>query len=120
MPTLLVVLIVAGVAPLLAIRDYTHAEHGRVAATAIGPDGLAPADHVAMVAAVQPFVSGGISTTVNLPSTPPSTPSRTSWWTLVVRPEVHDGVPPGLQAHPATRHRHCRSRDVAAPSRHAA
>jgi ribonucleoside-diphosphate reductase alpha chain len=35
--------------------------------TAIGPDALGPAAHVAMVAAVQPFVSGGIAKTVNLP-----------------------------------------------------
>ena len=34
-------------------------EHGNV---------LSPADHVEMVAAVQPFVSGGISKTVNLPN----------------------------------------------------
>jgi ribonucleoside-diphosphate reductase alpha chain len=42
-------------------------EHLPVVATAVGPNAIAPAAHVAMVAAVQPFLSGGISTTVNLP-----------------------------------------------------
>jgi ribonucleoside-diphosphate reductase alpha chain len=40
----------------------------QVVATAVGPGALSAAAHVAMVAAVQPFVSGGISTTVNLPA----------------------------------------------------
>jgi ribonucleoside-diphosphate reductase alpha chain len=51
----------------LADALQLHPEHRPVVATAIGPNALAPAAHVAMVAAVQPFVSGGISTTVNLP-----------------------------------------------------
>ena len=37
-------------------------------ATAIGSNTIPPAGHVAMVAAVQPFLSGGVSTTVNLPA----------------------------------------------------
>ena len=38
-------------------------------AAAVGPNAIAPAAHVAMVAAVQPFLSGGVSTTVNVPET---------------------------------------------------
>ena len=38
-------------------------------ATAVGDNALSPEAHVSMVARVQPHVSGGISKTVNLPST---------------------------------------------------
>jgi ribonucleoside-diphosphate reductase alpha chain len=45
-------------------------EHDRaVLATAAGEWPLEPAAHVRMMAAVQPFLSGGISKTVNMPST---------------------------------------------------
>ena len=42
-------------------------EHREVFACSVGPGAIAPAGHVAMMAAVQPFLSGGISKTVNLP-----------------------------------------------------
>ena len=45
----------------------TH--HKMVFQTAIGDNSLDPIAHVKMLAAVQPFVSGGISKTVNLPAT---------------------------------------------------
>jgi ribonucleoside-diphosphate reductase alpha chain len=40
-----------------------------VFATAIGTNAILPAGHLKMMAAVQPFISGAISKTVNLPST---------------------------------------------------
>jgi ribonucleoside-diphosphate reductase alpha chain len=43
-------------------------EERRVFQTATGPDPLAPIAHLQMVAAVQPFLSGGVSKTVPLPS----------------------------------------------------
>ena len=64
-------------------RLSTHAlDHGHLTAdapglrpheavvfqTASGPDALPPAAHLRMVAAVQPFLSGGVSKTINLPS----------------------------------------------------
>ncbi|MGZ6667574.1 MAG: adenosylcobalamin-dependent ribonucleoside-diphosphate reductase [Solirubrobacteraceae bacterium] len=49
-------------APALAQDEAT------VFQTATGPDPLSPAAHLAMVAAVQPFVSGGVSKTLNLPA----------------------------------------------------
>ncbi len=50
---------------------------GAVAQTASGPDAVAVAAHLGMVAAAQPLVSGGVSKTLNLPgaavrSPPPS------------------------------------------------
>lgn len=44
-------------------------EHLPVFATAIGKHTITPEGHLAMMAAVQPFLSGAISKTVNLPST---------------------------------------------------
>jgi|MudIll2142460700_1097286.scaffolds.fasta_scaffold00083_17 ribonucleoside-diphosphate reductase alpha chain len=44
-------------------------EHRPVFATAIGTNTIAPAGHVNMLAAVQPFLSGGISKTINVPQT---------------------------------------------------
>ncbi len=43
-------------------------EHVAVFATAIGKNAIAPMGHVKMVAAIQPFLSGGVSKTVNLPA----------------------------------------------------
>lgn len=43
--------------------------HLPVFATAVGPTALRPEAHVDMVAAIQPFLSGAASKTVNLPST---------------------------------------------------
>ena len=42
-------------------------EHRKVFQTAIGDDPIAPKAHIDMMAAVQPFLSGGISKTVNVP-----------------------------------------------------
>ena len=42
--------------------------HRQVFQTALGPDPIAPSGHLRMVGAVQPFVSGGISKTVNVPA----------------------------------------------------
>jgi ribonucleoside-diphosphate reductase alpha chain len=44
------------------------AAHRRVFQTAVGPDPVSASGHLRMVAAVQPFVSGGVSKTVNVPS----------------------------------------------------
>tara|TARA_R110000868_G_scaffold163614_9_gene395884 strand:- start:112 stop:1164 length:1053 start_codon:yes stop_codon:yes gene_type:complete len=43
-------------------------EHYRVFQTAIGANALAPLAHLKMVAACTPYVSGGISKTINLPN----------------------------------------------------
>ena len=43
-------------------------KHGPVFAQALGPYALRPEAHVDMMAAVQPFLSGGISKTVNMPN----------------------------------------------------
>ena len=43
-------------------------EHAGVFATAVGTNAVSPLGHVQMVAAVQPFLSGGVSKTVNLPA----------------------------------------------------
>jgi ribonucleoside-diphosphate reductase alpha chain len=42
--------------------------HKKVFQTAVGADSIAPIAHLKMMAAVQPFVSGAISKTINLPS----------------------------------------------------
>ena len=42
-------------------------EHGAVFSCSIGEDAISPQGHIAMMAACQPFVSGAISKTVNLP-----------------------------------------------------
>ncbi|MCL4449602.1 MAG: adenosylcobalamin-dependent ribonucleoside-diphosphate reductase [Actinobacteria bacterium] len=44
-------------------------EHRRVFACSMGEDAIDYMGHVKMMAAVQPFISGGISKTVNMPST---------------------------------------------------
>ena len=46
---------------------HLAAEHLPVFACSMGEGAIAPSGHVAMMAAVQPFLSGGISKTVNLP-----------------------------------------------------
>ena len=46
---------------------YLKPEHLPVFATAVGPNSLSPEAHVKMVAAVQPYLSGGVSKTVNMP-----------------------------------------------------
>jgi len=43
------------------------AEHLDVFACSVGANSIEPSGHIAMMAAVQPFLSGGISKTVNLP-----------------------------------------------------
>ena len=51
------------------IRNAPHirAEHHEVFACSFGEDAIGPNGHIDMMAAVQPFLSGGISKTVNLP-----------------------------------------------------
>ncbi|WP_419841363.1 vitamin B12-dependent ribonucleotide reductase [Candidatus Poriferisodalis sp.] len=44
-------------------------EHRAVFACSIGDDAIAPHGHLAMMAACQPFISGAISKTINLPET---------------------------------------------------
>lgn len=46
-----------------------NAEHHRVFACSVGENAISAAGHVGMMAAAQPFLSGGISKTVNLPET---------------------------------------------------
>ena len=52
-----------------AIRNAPHirAEHHEVFACSFGEDAISADGHIDMMAAVQPFLSGGISKTVNLP-----------------------------------------------------
>ena len=52
-----------------ATRNAPHirAEHHEVFACSFGEDAISPNGHIDMMAAVQPFLSGGISKTVNLP-----------------------------------------------------
>ena len=47
--------------------DFDAAKHGGIFAEALGDYALKPEAHIDMMAAVQPFISGGISKTVNVP-----------------------------------------------------
>lgn len=49
--------------------SHLKPEHSAVFAEALGPEALSPEAHVLMMAAIQPFLSGGISKTVNMPAT---------------------------------------------------
>ncbi|WP_231912040.1 vitamin B12-dependent ribonucleotide reductase [Rhodococcus sp. HS-D2] len=51
----------------LAGAPHVRDEHAPVFATSMGDNVISPRGHVAMMAAVQPFLSGAISKTVNLP-----------------------------------------------------
>ncbi len=53
------------------IQDAPHFQkkHAEVFLGAMGPEALRPESHILMMAAVQPFISGAISKTVNLPET---------------------------------------------------
>ncbi|MCK0090311.1 vitamin B12-dependent ribonucleotide reductase [Rhodococcus sp. F64268] len=51
----------------LAGAPHVRTEHHPVFATSMGSNAIAPRGHVTMMAAVQPFLSGAISKTVNLP-----------------------------------------------------
>ncbi|MBS9375569.1 vitamin B12-dependent ribonucleotide reductase [Rhodococcus sp. B50] len=51
----------------LAGAPHVRDEHAPVFATSMGENVISPRGHVAMMAAVQPFLSGAISKTVNLP-----------------------------------------------------
>ena len=51
----------------LAGAGQLRPEHTDVVRPAVGSGALGASGHVAMVAAVQPFVSGGVAKTVNLP-----------------------------------------------------
>jgi len=46
---------------------HLRAEDQRVFACSVGTDAISPNGHIAMMGAVQPFLSGGISKTVNMP-----------------------------------------------------
>lgn len=48
--------------------EFDDDRHGSVFAEALGPHALRPEAHILMMGAVQPFLSGGISKTINLPS----------------------------------------------------
>ena len=50
---------------------HLSADHAPVFACSMGANPIAPEGHVKMMAAVQPFLSGGISKTVNLPEETP-------------------------------------------------
>jgi ribonucleoside-diphosphate reductase alpha chain len=50
------------------IEDFIRQEHHAVFATAIGSNTIEPMGHVRMVSAVQPFLSQGVSKTVNMPN----------------------------------------------------
>lgn len=50
-----------------SIRGLVKVEHEKVFETATGTPRLRPESHILMMAAVQPFISGAISKTVNLP-----------------------------------------------------
>jgi len=54
------------------VCDFVRPEHQRIFQTSVGDNSISPLGHVRMVAAVQPFLSQGISKTVNMPedSTP--------------------------------------------------
>jgi ribonucleoside-diphosphate reductase alpha chain len=43
-------------------------EHANIFSTALGTGSITPTGHIKMVAAVQPFLSGGVSKTINLPN----------------------------------------------------
>lgn len=61
-----------------SIRGLVQEDHLRIFATATGTPRLRPEAHVLMMGAVQPFISGAISKTVNLPeSATPDDISRT-------------------------------------------
>ena len=49
--------------------DLVNKEHHKIFQTAIGEDPVSVDGHLLMMAAVQPFLSGGISKTVNMPNT---------------------------------------------------
>lgn len=48
-------------------RGHVKLEHENVFATAVGGNSISPAGHVYMMGAIQPFLSGAISKTVNMP-----------------------------------------------------
>jgi ribonucleoside-diphosphate reductase alpha chain len=51
----------------LASEPHLREEHRSVFATAVGENSISASGHIKMMAAVQPFLSGAISKTVNLP-----------------------------------------------------
>jgi len=48
--------------------DFDEEKHGPIFAEALGTHALTPEAHIDMMAAIQPFLSGGISKTVNVPA----------------------------------------------------
>lgn len=53
----------------VAQAPHLKEEHQPIFACSVGEGAISPNGHIAMMAAVQPFLSGGISKTVNLPET---------------------------------------------------
>ena len=77
-------------------------EHYEVFDTAMGARALAPMGHVRMMAAAQPFLSGAISKTVNLPETATVEEIEDIYLqSLEARPQGDRGLPRQLQGRPA-------------------
>ena len=77
-------------------------EHYEVFDTAMGARALKPMGHVRMMAAAQPFLSGAISKTVNLPETATVEEIEDIYLqSLEARPQGDRGLPRQLQGRPA-------------------
>ena len=77
-------------------------EHYEVFDTAMGARSLKPMGHVRMMAACQPFLSGAISKTVNLPETRHGRGDRGRLHAVLeARPQGDRGLPRQLQGRPA-------------------
>jgi ribonucleoside-diphosphate reductase alpha chain len=53
--------------PIYTAPEFDSHRHGPIFAEALGEYAIKPEAHIDMMAAVQPFISGGISKTVNMP-----------------------------------------------------
>jgi len=49
-------------------KIHEQDQYGELSQTAIGPNPLLPSKHLEMMKAIQPYISGGISKTINLPN----------------------------------------------------
>ena len=84
-------------------------EHYEVFDTAMGARSIKPMGHVRMMAAAQPFLSGAISKTVNLPETATVDGDRRRLPAgLEARPQGARGLPRQLQGRPAAQRRQVR------------
>ena len=77
-------------------------EHYEVFDTAMGQRAIKPMGHVRMMAAAQPFLSGAISKTVNLPETATVEEIADVYPGLEARPQGASGLPRQLQGRPAS------------------